>query len=162
MLSHAAGAAELFGIPLNVAKHDDLVNAVKQAGVRLIREGGETKWFDVYDSRTVLPGSSRLYLGYVKQDRRFAFAEYEFIGLKQLQMLEKLSLKYGKPAIVPGKYLSDKRYRWQKNGIDIELKVDWWHYRSRLSYVNSAALGDLKQEQKNARQEQTKSQQLTY
>ncbi|MCP4186191.1 MAG: hypothetical protein GY763_01170 [Gammaproteobacteria bacterium] len=162
MLSHAASAAELFGIPLNTAKHDDLVNAVKQAGVGLIREGGETRWFDVYDSKAVLPGSSILYLGYVKQDRRFAFAEYEFIGLKQPQIMEKLSLKYGKPAIVSGKYLSDKRYRWQKNGIDIELWADWRHYRSRLSYVNSVALGDLKQEQKNARQEHTKSQQLAY
>ncbi len=162
MLSHAASAAELFGIPLNAAKHDDLVRAVKQAGVSLIREGGKTKWYDIYDSQTILPGSSRLYLGYVKKDRRFAFAEYEFMGLKQSQMLEKLSLKYGNPVIVSGKYISDKRYRWQKNGIDIELTADWRHHRSRLSYVNSAALSDLKQEQKYSRQEQSKSHQLVY
>ncbi|MCP4494171.1 MAG: hypothetical protein GY820_43735 [Gammaproteobacteria bacterium] len=128
----------------------------------MIRKGGETKWFDVYDSRKVLPGSSRLYLGYVKQDRRFAFAEYEFIGLKSSQILDKLSQKYGKPAIVPGKYLSDKRYRWQKTGINIELSDNWRLYRCRLSYVNSLALVDLKQEQKNFRQKRSRVQQLAY
>ncbi len=121
----------------------------------MIRKSGKTTWFDIYDSHTVLPGSSRLYLGYVKQDRRFAFAEYEFIGYKSSQILAKLSLKYGEPTTVPGKYLSDTRYRWQESGIDIELRYDWRLYRSRLSYINSAALVDLKQEQ-------AKSQQLAY
>jgi len=155
-------AAELFGIPLNSANHDDLSTAAKQAGVSLIREGGKAKWFDVFDSQTVLSGSSRLYLGYVKQDRRFAFAEYEFIGLKQSQMLAKLKRKYGKPQVLAGKYLSDKRYRWQQGGIEISLTTDWPGYRTRLSYIEPRAMTSLKKERQAANLAGQTSEQTTF
>ena len=158
----ATNAAELFGIPLKSANHDDLSNAAKQAGVSLIREGGETKWFDVFDSQSVLSGSSQLYLGYVKQDRRFAFAEYEFIGLRQPQLLAKLTQKYGKPQILPGKYLSDKRFRWLQKGIEITLSADWPSYRTRLSYIEPQAMLSLKKEQLQADLDAQKSEQAAF
>ncbi len=158
----ATNAAELFGVPLKSASHDDLSTAAKQAGVSLIREGGETNWFDVFDSQSVLSGSSRLYLGYVKQDRRFAFAEYEFIGLKQSKMLAKLKRKYGKPQVLAGKYISDKRYRWQQGGIEISLTTDWSRYRTRLSYIEPQAMTSLKQEQQAADLAGQKSEQAAF
>ncbi len=145
LLSVAAPAAalELFGVDLEATDRDALRAAVKEAGVELIREGGDEAWFDIYDSAAVLPGSYRLYLGFVKADARFAFAEYEFVGLDAQPMLAELSAKYGTPEARGGRYLTDRRYRWQRDGVEIELAADWHRYRVRLSYVvprNLAAL----------------------
>ena len=138
-----AAALELFGVDLEATDRDALRAAVREAGVEPIREGGDQDWFDVYDAAAVLPGSYRLYLGFVKADARFAFAEYEFVGLDAQPMLAELSAKYGKPEARNGRYLTDRRYRWRRDGVEIELAADWYRYRVRLSYVvprNLAAL----------------------
>lgn len=143
-------AVELFGLDLLNSDQQELRVAVKQAGAELIRESGELFWFDSYDSSGVLPGSSRLYLGFVRQDRRFAFAEYEFVGFKHDQMLVRLNQKYGSGQVNPGNFFSDQEYRWQQDGIQITLKTDWQNYRTRLSYINPVTLKQLKQEQVKA------------
>jgi hypothetical protein len=146
-LSPAAPALELFGVNLETTNRDELRNAVRDAGVVLIREGGEANWFDAYDSATVLVGSSRLYLGFVKQDQRFAFAEYEFNGLNPQPILNSLTVKYGPAETRAGRFLSDRNYRWQRDGIEIELSSDWQNYKIRLSYINPANMADLLAEQ---------------
>lgn len=110
--------------------------------------------FDSYHSSNVLPGSSRLYLGFVRQDSQFAFAEYEFIGYKYKEMLARLIQKYGSAKIIRGKFISDNEYLWQKDGIKISLKSDWQNYRTRLSYVNPNALRQLKIERLSAEQDE--------
>jgi hypothetical protein len=134
---------ELFGISLESTNRTELRNAVRAAGVVLIREGGKDNWFDVYDSSRVLTGSSRLYLGFVKQDLRFAFAEYEFGSLISRQLLSNLTAKYGAAEIHSGRFISDRKYRWQSDGIDIELTSDWRNRKSRLSYINPENMADL-------------------
>ncbi len=141
-----AAAVELFGVELESTDRDALRAAVKDAGVELIREGGDEAWFDVYDSAAVLPGSRRLYLGFVKADARFAFAEYEFVGLDARPMLAALSAKYGKPETRSGRYLTDRSYRWQRGGVEIELAADWHNYRLLLSYVVPQNLAALRAE----------------
>ncbi|MBT8437707.1 MAG: hypothetical protein KJP11_10070 [Gammaproteobacteria bacterium] len=136
-------ALELFGVNLQSTNRSELRSAVKAAGVILIREGGKENWFDVYDSSRALAGSSRLYLGFVKQDLRFAFAEYEFGSLISSQLLSKLSAKYGAAEILSGSFISDRKYRWQRDGIDIELSSDWRNHKSRLSYINPVNMADL-------------------
>lgn len=148
----SAHAAELFGIDLAQASRDQLRTAVRQSGVSLIREAGEDEFFDVYDSQALLPGSSRLYLGFVKSDQRFAFAEYEFSGLRQPLMLQKLRLKYGEPQRINGKYLSDQRYNWSNGEIQISLSVDWENHKTRLLYYQLSALTELRKEQKALQQ----------
>ncbi len=142
-LAPRAGALELFGVELETSARDQLRDAARNAGLVLIREGGEDNWFDLYDSSAVLAGSVRFYLGFVKQDQRFAFAEYEFIGLQQKRLLQNLTRKYGPPEVEGGRFVSDRRYRWRRDGIDIELGSDWHNYRTRLIYTeprNMAAL----------------------
>ena len=136
-------ALELFGVNLQSTDRTELRSAVKAAGVVLIREGGKDNWFDVYDSSRALAGSSRLYLGFVKQDLRFAFAEYEFGNLISRQLLSNLTAKYGAAEIIAGSFISDRKYRWQRDGIDIELSSDWRNHKSRLSYINPANMADL-------------------
>ena len=138
-------AAELFGVRLQDAKRDELRNALKNSGVELIREGGEGIFFDVYDSQQALAGSQHLYLGFVKQDRTFAFAEYSFNGRKQPLLLQKLIAKYGKPRQKPGKFLSDHAYSWLYN--------DWYNYQTRLTYFSADRLDQLRREQSDYRKQ---------
>ena len=144
--AHVA-ALELFGVELESTSRDELRDAVKQAGVILIREGGDDEWFDVYDSSPVLGGSSRLYLGFVKQNQQFAFAEYEFSGLDARSILRDLTGKYGAANVRGGRYISDKTYRWQRGEVEIQLLSDWQNYKTRLSYVIPANLASLREEQ---------------
>jgi len=145
-LAAPAAGLELFGVELESTDRAALRAAVRQAGSELIREGGEEAWFDVYDSAAVLPGSRRLYLGFVKADARFAFAEYEFAGLDTSVMLAALRARYGPPETRAGRFLSDRSYRWQRDGVEIELAPDWQNYRVRLTYVVPQSLAALNAE----------------
>jgi len=140
-------ALELFGVNLESTSRDELSDAVTAAGVKLIRAGGEAEGFDVYDSSAVLAGSNRFYLGFAGQDQRFAFAEYEFHGLNPRSMLERLTTRYGAAEIRAGRFVSDRVYRWQQDGIDITLTGDWHNFKTRLSYVHPENLADLQAEQ---------------
>ena len=134
-LSGPTSALELFGIALETAKRDELRAAVKAAGLVPVREGGDDHWFDVYDSSAVLEGSTRFYLGFVKLNQGFAFAEYEFIGLDRKRLVRDLTLKYGAAEIRRGRFVSDQSHRWQRDGIRIELGSDWHNYKTRLIYI---------------------------
>ena len=138
-----AAALELFGVALEATSRNELREAVRKAGLVLVREGGDDNWFDAYDSSAALTGSSRFYLGFVKRDQRFAFAEYEFRGLSAKRILRDLTIKYGAAEIRRGRYVSDRSYHWQRDGIDIQLSSDWQNYRTRLSYVNPVSMTDL-------------------
>lgn len=145
-LSATANASELFGVSLLDATRDKLRSAVKKAGATLISEGGSNTFFDSYSSDSLLQGSSKLYLGFVKKDRQFAFAEYEFDGLQQPRILQKLNIKYGRASTSKGMFLSDQVYSWHSAGITIELYPNWRNYQTRLTYYNPDALQQLRLE----------------
>ena len=140
-------ALELFGIDLASASRDALRQAVKQAGAELIEEAGENSFFDAYRSESLLQDSRRLYLGFVKADGGFAFAEYEFPQLRNPRMLRKLTERYGPPEIVKGKFLTDTEYRWYQPPLEIRLRQDWSAHALRLSYQLSERLRQLQREQ---------------
>ncbi len=153
LLALPAHAAQLFGVSLQDANRDQLRSAVKNSGVELISEAGDQAFFDVYDSKNLLPGSVHLYLGFVKQDQTFAFAEYAFNGLRQPQLLQRLSEKYGKPRVKQGKYLSDQSHIWQSGEISISLSHDWQNYQTRLTYARPDKLELLRREQTEYRRQ---------
>ena len=140
-------AAELFGVALESSSRDQLRAAVKNAGVRLVREAGADAFFDIYQSDRLLHGSKQLFLGFVKQDNRFAFAEYEFAGLRQPEMVRRLTQKYGKPGQAAGRYMTDRAYNWQSGAITISLYPDWKAYKTRLVYFHPERLVQLQKEQ---------------
>ena len=142
-LAPPAPGLELFGVALEARSRDQLGTAAEEAGLILLREGGEDVWFDVYDSSAVLAGSLHFYLGFTRQDQRLAFAEYEFTGLDTKPMLGRLKARYGAPEVRSGKFISDRSYRWQRDGVEIRLASDWQNYRTRLSYVVPANMTDL-------------------
>jgi hypothetical protein len=142
-LCYPATALELFGVTLESTTRDELRAAGEQAGLVLIREGGEDNWFDLYDSAAVLDGSSRFYLGFLKQDQRLAFAEYEFRGFGRKRLLRDLKTKYGAAEVKVGRFFSDRSYFWQRDGVEIELSTDWQNYRTRLIYRVPANMSEL-------------------
>ena len=143
-----AGGAELFGVNLSTTSRDELRVAVKNAGVKLVQEAGIDAFYDIYKGGGILHKAKHLYLGFVKKDNKFAFAEYEFIGLHQPGMLRKLNKKYGNAKRLKGSFMSDQSYSWLSNGIEITLYQDWPAHKMRLSYVNPEALKQLRVEQK--------------
>ena len=139
-------ALELFGIDLLASGQQELRDAAKKAGFQLVSESDDT-WFDIYDSSSIIEQSSRLYLGFTKNDARIAFVEYEFPGLREVKMVKHITAKYGDPEILDGLFISDKTYLWSQPGIDITFRVDWGNYRSLLSYINPVAMNELRKEQ---------------
>ncbi len=146
LLSLPASAVELFGVDLASAQRDSLRQAVRQAGAELISEAGDNDFFDAYRSDTLLTESRRLYLGFVKADGAFAFAEYEFPQLRNPRMLRKLTERYGPPERISGKFLSDTEYRWRQPPVEITLRQDWPAHALRLIYARPDQLQRLQQE----------------
>lgn len=146
-ISHTVNAAELYGLSLTSATRDEFRIAVKNAGVKLVQEAGVDAFYDIYEGSSVLHGASNLYIGFVKKNNKFAFAEYEFEGLTQPVLLKKLNIKYGKAKLEKGKFITDFSYSWNSNGIKISLYQDWVAYKMRLIYQNSDELAQLKAEQ---------------
>jgi len=142
----AAQAVELYGVQLQQAKKGTFISAIKKAGLKLIREGGDDNFFDIYDSTDALDGSKQMYVGFVKKSQSFAFAEYEFEGFNQSLMLNRLKKKYGQPNIVKGKFISDTAYFWNDAGIEISYTTDWAKYKTRLLFSQPQALAQLKLE----------------
>jgi hypothetical protein len=141
-----ATAFSIFGVDLLSGDRDQLRTAVKNSGARLIAEAGEAQFFDSYESDGLFPGSSRLYLGFVKADKRIAFVEYEFSGLHRPDLVQAIRAKYGNPRVLTGKFISDQRYQWQQEGVTILLYQDWGASKTRLQYLNPENLQRLKQE----------------
>ena len=146
-LPQTAFAVELFGVKLENTSRDELRSAAKEAGLLLVHEADEDEAYDIYDSSGVVGGSMRLYLGFVTADQGFAFAEYDFRGNDAKPLLKTLTVKYGDPEMLAGPYMSDRIYRWLRDGIEIKLSSDWQNYRIRLSYINYDNLVKLQAEQ---------------
>ena len=142
----AYASISLFGLDLQLATRDEMRNAVKKSGARLIKEAGSEGFYDEYGSEKLMQGSTNLYLGYVKQDKRLAFVEYQFDGLHHPQLVEKLTKKYGKPQTVRAKFQSDTRYQWSIDGVQILMYQDWPDYKTRLLYFLPQNLQTLRTE----------------
>ena len=158
LLALPASAVELFGVDLASAQRDTLRQAVRQAGAELISEAGDNDFFDAYRSDTLLADSRRLYLGFVKADGAFAFAEYEFPQLRNPRMLRKLTERYGPPERISGKFLTDTEYRWRQPPVEITLRQDWPAHALRLIYARPDQLARLQAERSAAEAARMKEQ----
>ena len=145
-LSFQALSASLYGVDLKTANRDQLTSAVKNSGLKSVKGAAKDPFYDQYESASVISESSILYLGFVAKTQAFAFAEYEFTGLNQDFMLPILGQRYGAPKVAKASFVSDRSYTWISEDTTIVLYQDWSAYRTRLSYFNSPALQQLKQE----------------
>ncbi len=137
-------AAKLFGVELITATKTTLRQAARRAGARLKVEAGEFEFHDEYFSADILKGSDKLFLGFSKENEKFAFAEYEFKGFNHEKMLRKLVAKYGQPIKIKKVFISDTIYRWNINGIQVSYYKDWRHYKTRVTYIVPNLLAELK------------------
>ena len=148
VIAQLSAASELFGLQIKSATPDQFRTAVKQAGASIIQRSDESRPYDIFDSKELLPGSSRLYIGHAGDNQQTAFVEYEFVGLQQKTVLQMLSRKYGSPVVRNAKYISDKTYYWEVNGIQVTLWSDWESFRTRSSYVVPESMARLQEIEK--------------
>ena len=139
-------ATGLFGLDLATATQDQFRAAIKKAGAKPVNQASAEQFYDTYQADTLLQNAQQLYVGFVRQSRKFAFAEYELNGLRQLALLQKLQAKYGSGETIKGKYMTDYRYQWQSGEVVIVLYQDWAAYKTRLTYYIKDALNTLKEE----------------
>ncbi|MEM6986439.1 MAG: hypothetical protein AAF499_07845 [Pseudomonadota bacterium] len=152
LFGSAANAAELFGVPLASADKGNLGFAVQRAGATLMQTE-RNQVYEVFDSRKVLDASFKLYLGFDVQNGKFGFAEYHLYRLAHGAMLKRLTDKYGDPAVDGGEFLTDQRYRWQVNGIDISLQKTHGCMCSRLVYSEPETHKIVKQQHAQVQQQ---------
>jgi len=139
-------AIDLFGLDLASATQEQLRAAIKKSGARPVNQKAGEQFYDTYLADSLLKNAQHLYVGFVKQSRKFAFAEYELNGLKQSDLLQKLQAKYGQGEAIKGKYITDYRHQWHSGEVVIILYQDWAAYKTRLTYYIQGALIALKEE----------------
>ncbi|MBC8211622.1 MAG: hypothetical protein H8E21_11205 [Gammaproteobacteria bacterium] len=139
-------AVELFGVELTTATRDQFRVALKKSGAKVLKQTGVAGLYDTYLAGSLLHNAQQLHVGFTKGSKKFAFAEYEFYGLKQPELLFRLQAKYGLADTTKGKFLSDYTYRWQNGDVAIALYQDWAAHKTRLTYYIQDALVLLRQE----------------
>jgi hypothetical protein len=138
----------LFGINPNGATRSEIRQALKRAGVTVIREDNNY-WYDIYDTSSIIDGTSKMLIGYRSSG---IFAEFQYVFPSHAnpktfkEVYEKLAAKYGKsPFYLPHKEssyntcagdfeLGEARCEWYVNGIVVELKRGWPDTTVNLSY----------------------------
>lgn len=121
---------KLFGVTLKAATRDQLRQAFKQSGLRVIREDSRY-WADEYDASGILDGASKFTVGYVEATGKFAFAKYTFAGFMNTQLVGKVinmvTMKYGRPSSQSGSYgLGQVTAKWAMgHGMQIEVSRGW-------------------------------------
>ncbi len=140
----SVSAAELFGVKLISATKSTLRQAANMAGARLKRQAGEFDFYDEYYSADILKNSDKLFFGFSKKTEKFAFAEYEFKGLRQDEMLRRLVNKYGPSQKLKQVFISDTIHRWVIDGVEISYYKDWANYKTRVTYIVPELLAELK------------------
>jgi len=145
---------ELFGVRLKNATRDQLREALKQNGMRAIRED-KGNWVDAYDPGEVLEGSSEFLAGYVDATDRFAFAAYLFNGLADTQLVGRVIgmvvTKYGPPTSLSGAYDNGPvSAEWDMGqGMGIMVCRGWPDTTTALIYRDAAAYRQMRAEMKS-------------
>ncbi len=125
---------ELFGINIETSDKNLLRNAIKQAGAKLIREGGLSNFYDIYESNELFENSERLYTGFIKENGNFAFLEYQFPAQYHNTIQQKLERKYGPAERSKGAFITDSTLHWNIENILITLRADFYKNKSVLIY----------------------------
>ena len=132
--SPSAHSLELFGINLETTNRNLLRSAIKQAGAKLVREGGLSNFYDIYNSSKLFENSERLYTGFIKESGDFAFLEYQFPAQFHATIQQKMERKYGPAKYNKGTFLTDGTLYWNIEKILITLHTDFYRDKSLLIY----------------------------
>ncbi|MUK41517.1 hypothetical protein GNP61_08070 [Aliivibrio fischeri] len=157
---------KLFGLSIKCANRDSLMVAIKKAGATVKLEDKQ-KWGDLYNSKSLLKGSSELAVDYTVDDY-FAKATYTFSSYMDKNQVTNVrsfvSAKYGEPDYSDGKVsLGNVTYKWYlEDGIELKVSRGWPNTTTYLSFIypeNYQAMLNEQEKQKKAREaKQYKSQ----
>ena len=144
--SKHAKSPKLFDVKLYGATRSEMRSAIKRAGAKPLRE--KLNYFaDEYDSKEVMPGSSKMFVFYSLESDRVTYGSdddflaqvrYEFPTSNKWyvdEIKELLINKYGNPDYSSGSAnLGSVTHSWYKDGVTIRLKRDWPNLDLRLLY----------------------------
>jgi len=142
---------ELFGVPLKNATRTQLRQVFRDNGLQPVREDN-SYWYDIYNSRKILEGTSELEVGYVAKTTKFAVAQYTFPSFMDTHLVEKVinmvAVKYGRPSSQTGNYnLGSVRAIWKMGqGMGIEVKRGWPNTTTYLSLIDYNAYRQMRAE----------------
>lgn len=134
----------LFGTPLKGETRAQLRQVFKVHGMVPTRED-ENYWVDEYDPGSVLDGASKFSAGYVAATHVFAYAEYEFSGSMDTELVAKViamvQSKYGAPSSRTGNIaVGEVTATWDfPNGMVIHVSRGWPDTTTYIDYVDIAA-----------------------
>ena len=142
---------ELFGVPLKGATRDQLRQALKQNGMRLI---SEDNYVSLYDPQGVLEGATEFMFRYIPSMKvgfpdEFAIAIYKFPAFMDTQLVEKVikmvSTKYGRPSSRSGRYkVGPVEAIWNMGqGMRIKVERGWPDTTTYLSYYDQIAFNQM-------------------
>ncbi|MGE4262059.1 tetratricopeptide repeat protein [Shewanella sp.] len=152
-----SASTEIFGIAIKCANRDQLMAAVKNAGASVIRED-KNKWGDVYNSSSVLKGSSEFHIDYTVDDR-FAKAYYIFpshMDANQITMVRDfVANKYGNPNSSKGNVsLGNASFEWHlKDGIILTVSRGWPDTTTYLNFTYPKNYQEMMNEYERQRKE---------
>jgi len=138
----SAEGIELFGTTLRNAQRTQMRQVLKQNGMTATRELDQY-WYDQYDARGVLKEATEFSVGYV--GGRFGEAMYTFpshLDTDQVRrIIEMVSVKYGKPTTVNGRYnRGTVTATWKmKQGMEVIVQRGWPSTTTNLILRDTAA-----------------------
>jgi len=150
---------KLFGVSVKCANRDGLMAAIKKAGATVKREDKQ-KWGDIYNTKSLLKGSSELEVVYTVDDY-FAKATYTFPSHMDKNQITNVrsfvSNKYGEPDYLNGKVsLGRVTYKWYlEDGIELKVSRGWPNTTTYLSFIypqNYQAMLNEQEKQKKMRE----------
>lgn len=153
----SASPLQLFGVKVKGASRDQLRVAFKEGGLAATREN-DRYWVDTYNPQGVMEGASAFSAGYLMNGRTFAYAEYEFRGFMNTELVTKVANmvinKYGPPSYHSGQEgLGAVTYKWNlPQGMLIQVQRGWPDTTTYLSFVDNAVFAEMKREQESDKQ----------
>jgi hypothetical protein len=143
---------ELFGVKVKGATRDQLREAFEKGGLRPVRVD-DKYWVDTYNASNVLEGASEFMAGYVDRTRVFAFAQYEFKGFMDTELVAKVANmvtnKYGRANSQSGNVgLGPVTYIWNlPQGMIIRVTRGWPNTDTFLIFSDQATHAEMRAEQ---------------
>lgn len=142
---------QMFGVRLSVATRDEMRNALRTQGMKVVRED-DRYWVDIYDAKGVLNGAAQFLVGYTAAKKQLAFAEYAFANFMDSshteQVVKWVSAKYG-PSTESAGQLAMGSYtaRWRMDdGLLIQVVREWPETSTYLKFINPLVEAEMKAE----------------
>jgi len=131
-------SAELFGVVLDQAERSDLRAAIREAGVKVVREV-DAYPYDLYDPSPWRSGATEMALGYTLDDQSFAVAEITFRSFNDTEQVRQIAEEV-RDQLGPWQRVMGRRsegpveFEWQRGSVQVRVHRGWPDTTTYLTY----------------------------